>query len=97
VAVEIFAEAALIDCCRSCECRSSGVMSDKSSPLDGNQLTYRDTVTRHHKALARVKASHDLAAVIAELSLRDLLLHHQSVARVLRTSAFATIASGTIR
>jgi len=52
-----------------------------------DQLPNRDAVSRDDERLAPIQASHDLTALVAELSLGDLSTHGFMVARVLRGSA----------
>ena len=57
--------------------------ADESMPTQRGKLADRDSIPGHDKRLALVKPAHDVAAVIAQLSLGDLFGHTQSVARVL--------------
>ena len=56
----------------------------ESMPTQRGKLTDRNPIPRDDKGFALVKLAHDLAAVIAKLSLSDLSCHPPSVARVLR-------------
>lgn len=52
-------------------------------PTQWRKFADRDSIPGHNKGLALVKLAHNLAAVIAELTLGDLSGHARSVARVL--------------
>ena len=58
-------------------------LSRLDASLVFEQLSYGDPVPGHQEGLTSVQATHDLAAVIAQLALGDLL-HEPNVARVLR-------------
>lgn len=49
-----------------------------------SELADRDAVARHDERLAPVEGFHDSPAVIPQLTLSDLPLHHLSVAHALR-------------
>ena len=58
--------------------------ADETMPTQRGKLADRDSIPGHDERLASVKLAHNVAAVIAQLSLGDLFGHTPSVARVLQ-------------
>ena len=56
-------------------------------PTQRGKLADRDPISGHDEGFALVKLAHDLAAVIAKLTLGDLSGHIRTVARVLQSDA----------
>jgi hypothetical protein len=57
------------------ERRHSRLCTDESTPTQWGKFADRDPVPGHNEGLALVKLAHNLAAVIAELTLGDLSGH----------------------
>src|ERR1700739_1811048 len=72
---------------RSASERSDGRFgADESMPTQRGKLADRNPVPGHDEGFALVKLAHDLAAVIAKLTLSDLSGHTPNVARVLHAT-----------
>ena len=81
-AVDIGSEPRGVDRCRMGERSERGLPTDETVSSKRRQLTDRDAVARHDEALSGIKGSHHLAALVAQLPLRDLARHACTVARV---------------
>src|SRR6476620_4354961 len=78
--VELYARSALEHC-------HSRLGTHESTPSQRGKLADRDPIPGHDEGFALVKLAHNLAAVIAKLTLGDLSGHTPSVARVLHSGA----------
>lgn len=78
--VQILAEAASVYDWSPTEHGDRSLRGNESLPSKWHQLPYRHTVAGDNEALTPVEAAHDLSAVVAQLSLRDLPTHAPSVA-----------------
>lgn len=76
--VEIPAELQKVDWKCSSEHRHRGLRGDEPTPASRRQLADRGAVVGDDKRFALVESTHDLSAVVAELTLVDLL-HEQAV------------------
>ncbi len=56
----------------------------ESMPTQRGKLAHWDPIPGHDEGLALIQLPHNLATVVAKLTLSDLSSHTQSVARVLR-------------
>lgn len=57
------------------ECRDGSAGWDECASAQRCELADRDSVARHHEGLSAVERAHHIAAVVPELSLRDLVRH----------------------
>src|ERR1700694_4650210 len=73
------------------ERRHSRRGADESMPTQWGKLADRDPIPGHNEGFALVKLAHNLAAVIAELTLGDLSGHTPSVASVLQPMHACTL------
>lgn len=81
--VDVIAEPLKLDGRRAAEACSRGFCRDELTLTERRQLTNGDAVPGDDECFAAVERSHDLAALVSELPLRDLSRHARSVARVL--------------
>lgn len=96
-AVDVSAEPRGVDGRGVLEGGERNVGRDEATPVDRRELGDRDAVAGDQEALAFVEGAHDLAALIAQMSLCDDTSHHATVARVLRTSCANPFAAITRR
>jgi hypothetical protein len=76
--VEIRSEALVVDARRGPEHGHRGVGCHESVATEWGELADRDAVARHDERPALVELSHDLTALVPELSLADLTAHGPS-------------------
>ena len=81
--IEVLSEPVELQARSAPERRDSRLGADESMPAQRRKLADRNSIPRHDEGFALVKLAHDLAAVIAQLTLSDLSGHLPSVARVL--------------
>src|SRR5262245_23098163 len=85
-AIDVAAETCAVDVRRAVErCRDDFRVHEPASP-DRKELADRDAVSRDEEGLSPIETTHDLAAVVAKLSLGDLAGHALTVARVLQAT-----------
>ena len=77
VAVEIGAESVTIDVSSAGKDLGDLLARSEPSPSDRDELTDGHAAPRHNEALARIQATHDLAAVVAKFTLRDRPTHDE--------------------
>jgi hypothetical protein len=82
--VDIDPEVVEIDYGRAGEDGGCGFRGDELSFSEGRQLADRHSVACDNERLAPVESAHDLAALVAQLALRNPSTHAPSVAHVLR-------------
>lgn len=83
--VDVRPEALALDGRRTGERRDRSGSRDELAVAQREELTDAHAVPGHEESLAAVESTHDLAALVAELPLRDPAGHGAIVAPVLRT------------
>jgi hypothetical protein len=81
-AVQVLSEPVGIDRCCTGKGTEDCCSIDKPSTSQRSQLADANPVAGDDEAFPRVKCAHDLAALVPQLSLRDLSCHSPNVARV---------------
>lgn len=79
--VKVLAKLSQIDRGGVAEHGHGGIRADEAVPAKWRQFPHRDAIAGHDERLAVVELPHNLAAIVAEFTLRDLSGHTAIVAR----------------